>query len=108
MVMRNKPLLFGILLWMSCSAVLTSCNRKPKEVLAENEYYVCSMEPQVLEKQPGMCPICKMPLAKTTIDKNQIYIIKLNAEQQKLANVQVDTVRESAICQETALNRAIA
>lgn len=93
---------------MSCSAVLTSCNRKPKEVLAENEYYVCSMDPQVLEKQPGMCPICKMPLAKTTIDKNQINIIKLNAEQKKLANVKVDTVRVSSIGKETVLNGVFA
>jgi len=108
MVMRNKPVLFGILLWMCCIAVLTSCNRKPKEVLTENEYYVCSMDPQVLEKQPGMCPICKMPLAKTTIDKNQINIIKLNAEQKKLANVKVDTVRISSIGKETVLNGVFA
>lgn len=87
---------------------LLACNNKPKEVLAENEYYVCSMDPQVLEKQSGMCPICKMPLAKTTIDKNQLNVITLNEEQMKLANVKVDTVRMSSIGNETVLNGVFA
>ncbi len=84
--------------------VAVSCNNKPKEVLGENEYYACSMDPQVLEKQSGMCPICKMPLAKITLDKNQMHIIKLNAEQMKLANVKVDSVQLSSIGRETVLN----
>ena len=79
------------------------CTKKNKEILAENEYYVCSMDPQVMEKQPGMCPICKMPLAKITIDKTKMNIIKLNDEQMKLANVKVDTVRVSLIGKETSL-----
>lgn len=88
--------------------VFASCKNKPKEILGENEYYVCSMDPQVLEKQSGMCPICKMPLAKTVIDKNQLNIIKLNAEQIKLANVKVDTVRLSSIGKETTLTGVFA
>ena len=88
--------------------LLFSCNNKPKEILGENEYYVCSMDPQVLEKQAGMCPICKMPLAKITLDKNQMHIIKLSAEQMKLANVKVDTVKISSIGKETVLNGVFA
>lgn len=88
---------------MLSGLLLVSCNNKSKEVLAENEYYVCSMDPQVLEKQPGMCPICKMPLTKAIIDKNEMNIIKLNPEQIKLANVKVDTVRKSSIGKETTL-----
>lgn len=88
--------------------VAISCNNKPKEVLGENEYYACSMDPQVLEKQMGMCPICKMPLAKIILDKKQMHIIKLNAEQIKLANVKVDSVRLSAIGRETVLNGVFA
>ncbi len=83
--------------------IIYSCNRKPKEILGENEYYVCSMDPQVLEKQGGMCPICKMPLAKITLDKSQMNIIKLNTEQMKLANVKVDTMKLSSIGKETIL-----
>lgn len=96
-------------LWLlAFSFWLFSCNNKPKEILAENEYYVCSMDPQVLEKQAGMCPICQMPLAKTTLDKNQIHIIKLNEEQMKLANVKVDSVRMSSIGKETILTGVFA
>ncbi|MEO6902303.1 MAG: efflux RND transporter periplasmic adaptor subunit [Bacteroidia bacterium] len=87
---------------------LLSCNNKPKEILTENEYYACSMDPQVLEKQAGLCPICKMPLAKVTLDKNQMHIIKLNAEQIKLANIKVDTVKLSSIGKETVLSGVFA
>ncbi len=84
--------------------VVESCNNKPKETLGENEYYACSMDPQVLEKQMGMCPICKMPLAKITLDKKQMHIIKLNSDQIKLANIKVDSVQLSSIGRETVLN----
>jgi len=84
--------------------LFVSCSHKPKEILGENEYYACSMDPQVLEKQPGMCPICKMPLAKITLDKNQMNIVKLSAEQMKLANVKVDSVKLTSIGKETILN----
>jgi len=84
--------------------LFTSCNNKPKEVLGENEYYACSMDPQVLEKQAGMCPICQMPLAKITLDKSQLNIVKLNEQQMKLANVKLDTVRLGTIGKETTLS----
>ena len=80
-----------------------SCNNKPKEILGENEYYACSMDPQILEKQAGICPICKMPLAKITLDKNKMNVVKLNAEQMKLANVKVEDVQLSSIGKETVL-----
>ena len=34
---------------------------------ANNTYYTCSMHPQVIEKQPGTCPICGMNLVKKEI-----------------------------------------
>ncbi len=95
------------LLYVSCF-LFSSCKNKSKEILGENEYYACSMDPQVLEKHPGMCPICKMPLAKITLDKNQMRIIKLNKEQMKLANVKVDSVKMSPIGKETVLNGVLA
>ena len=101
--MKNKFNIFFCFWLLVAGFWLVSCNRKPKTILAENEYYVCSMDPQVMEKQPGSCPICKMPLAKTVIDKTQLNIIKLNAEQIKLANVKVDTVKISSIGKEVIL-----
>jgi len=88
---------------VSVCLLVISCSQKPKIVLAENEYYVCSMDPQVMEKQPGPCPICKMPLAKVVIDKTQLNVIKLSAEQIKLANVKVDSVKMSSIGKEIML-----
>jgi Cu(I)/Ag(I) efflux system membrane fusion protein len=66
------------------------------------------MDPQVLEKQAGPCPICKMPLAKITLDKKQVHIIRLNEEQMKLANVKVDLVKMSSIGKETILSGVFA
>ncbi len=83
--------------------ILVACNSKQKEVIGDNEFYVCSMDPQVMEKQMGMCPICKMPLAKVTIDKTQLHLIKLNEEQVKLGNIKTDTVRMDSIWEEKTL-----
>lgn len=105
--MKNKNQLAKIIFCFSIF-LFFSCREKKKEVLAENEYYACSMDPQVLEKQPGMCPICKMPLAKITLDKNQMNIVKLSAEQMKLANVKIDSVKISSIGKEIMLNGVFA
>ncbi len=76
---------------------LSGCISKTKEHIAENEFYVCSMDPQVMEKEPGLCPICKMVLTKKVIDKTDQNLIKLNKEQIRLGNIQTDTVRTDSI-----------
>ncbi|MBC7383245.1 MAG: efflux RND transporter periplasmic adaptor subunit [Bacteroidia bacterium] len=80
-----------------------SC-RKPKEKIAENEYYICSMDPQVMEKQPGNCPICQMTLTKAIINRNQMEVIKLSNEQIQLAGIKTATVRFSEIGEEHVLS----
>ena len=106
-VVRNKPT--SLMLLICCLALaFTSCNHGPKEKIGDNEYYVCSMDPQVMEKQPGSCPICKMPLAKVVIDKSRMDIIRLSEEQLKLANVKTDSVTVSTIGKETILNGVFA
>lgn len=82
---------------------LISCKNGGKETINENEFYTCSMDPQVLEKQPGTCPICKMPLAKVVIDKSQLHLIKLSDEQIVLGNIKADTVRVDSIWNERTL-----
>lgn len=98
----NRYILF-ILIWFTIS-----CTNSPKEVISENEFYVCSMDPQVLEKQMGMCPICKMPLAKVTIDKSSLHLIKLSDEQIKLGNIKTDTVKIDSIWNEKTLTGVFA
>ena len=94
-----KAHLFGVIFFL----LFVACNTKKQEKIGENEYYVCSMDPQIMEKQMGMCPICKMPLAKTTIDKSQLQIIKLNEEQIKLANIKIDTIKSALMGTEQTL-----
>jgi len=66
------------------------------------------MDPQVMEKQPGMCPICKMPLTKATIDTKQMQGIQINDEQAKLANIKVEPITQSSIGRNTVLNGVFA
>ncbi|MBO9701767.1 MAG: efflux RND transporter periplasmic adaptor subunit [Sporocytophaga sp.] len=67
---------------------LLSCESKTKHTdHSDNDslYYTCSMDPQVMEKKPGKCPICKMELTPVKIS-NSIGI-KLSEQQEKLANI---------------------
>lgn len=88
-----RIILAGVFAGILC---LLSCKAKPVKI-AENEYYVCSMDPQVMEKQPGPCPICKMPLTKTVIDKSQMHLIRISEEQARLANIRIDSLHYSGI-----------
>src|SRR6266516_1224488 len=74
-----------------------SCSRNNKQTIGENEFYTCSMDPQVLEKQPGRCPICKMELTKTVIDKSDKDLAKLSDEQLRLGNIRIDTIKPGTI-----------
>lgn len=91
-----------------CFLAVLACKSKKQEQIKDNEYYVCSMDPQVMEKQPGTCPICKMPLTKATIDTKQMQGIKINDEQAKLANIKVEAIVQSSIGRGTTLNGVFA
>lgn len=91
------------LLILSSWLLVLGCNNKSKEVVAENEFYTCSMDPQVMEKEMGICPICKMPLTKVMIDKTQLHLIKLSDEQIKLGNIKTDTIKADSIWDEKTL-----
>ena len=84
---------------------LFSC-KKQEEKIGENEFYTCSMDPQVREKKPGNCPICKMELTKTTIDPHQTGI-KLSEEQMELANISLSKAAYGEIGTEKVLTAEI-
>jgi Cu(I)/Ag(I) efflux system membrane fusion protein len=101
-----RPLRRTLVLPILCGALLTtfilsSCKEKKQtEVASTNKdvYYTCSMHPQVHEDKPGDCPICGMKLiavSKTSL--GETMQIHLNAEQIKLGNIQVDTIRNGSI-----------
>lgn len=83
-------------------AFIFSCNNsstKSVQLSAKPDvYYTCSMHPQVKEDQPGKCPICQMDLiAVPRSSMKATTEIHLNAEQIKLGNIQVDTIRSGNI-----------
>ena len=62
----------------------------------ENEYYTCSMHPQIKENKPGKCPICLMQLIKIThTDKEASNEISLSDEQIKLGNITTQSISET-------------
>ena len=47
----------GLLLIVSCKNKKLQASER-----ADDIYYTCSMDPQVVEAKPGKCPICHMEL----------------------------------------------
>jgi Cu(I)/Ag(I) efflux system membrane fusion protein len=85
-----------------------SCNEESKNKTPDNVFYTCSMDPQVMEKKPGKCPICKMDLTKVIIDKNDKQEgLKLNKEQEQLANIKTIIISEEDLAREKTVNGRI-
>jgi len=81
-----------------------SCGSKKTEVADDGVYYTCSMHPQVMEQQPGDCPICKMPLiAVRENTTQQAGELQLNERQVQLGNIRVDSARVRTLTQELLL-----
>ena len=100
--MLTRPLLFVFIL-------LASCRTGTKTPKADPDvYYTCSMDPQVVESQPGKCPICHMEL--TPVHKSQQQAkdeIKLSPQQIELGNIRVDTIRTASASSETILTGTV-
>lgn len=88
----------------SLTVLWEACKSKNTEKVADNVFYTCSMDPQVMEKKPGTCPICKMALTKIVIDPNmKDQGLKLSDQQKQLANIQVETVMLRPLGEEVTL-----
>ena len=86
-----------------------ACKQKRRTVEQNADvFYTCSMHPQVMEPNPGKCPICHMdliPVKKTkATDDNAIM---LSDQQIQLGNIQVDTVGKGVIGNETVLTATL-
>lgn len=94
----EHTILFLVIIW------LVACGKPAPPPVAESGYYTCSMHPQVREKAPGPCPICKMPMVRVAIapDKKDNEL-RLSSEQIRLANIQTDTVRLRPLGEEITL-----
>ncbi len=93
------------ILFIFAALLLWSCNKQAGEKTPDNVFYTCSMDPQVMEKKPGSCPICKMDLTKVIIDKNDKTLgLKLSKEQEELANIKTVTIAEGKLGVEKTVN----
>jgi Cu(I)/Ag(I) efflux system membrane fusion protein len=89
--------------------IFGACNAKKKDFAQKSDtYYTCSMHPQVMQEEPGKCPICGMTLI--IVRKNQAQfenVIMLSDQQVQLGNIQVDTIGKVKIGNTTVLNATI-
>ena len=86
---------------------ISSCSKKEKQG-DENVIYTCSMDPQIMEKKPGKCPICKMELTKTVVSPGDDKAgIRLSETQMKLGNIAVQKVEMGYIGEEVNLRGRI-
>ncbi|MEO5948007.1 MAG: efflux RND transporter periplasmic adaptor subunit [Chitinophagaceae bacterium] len=92
----NLSLRFCLLLIALC-LLFFSCKSKKHTATNKDEYYTCSMHPQIMEDKPGLCPICHMDLIVVKRTNTAVDEIMLNDEQIRLGNIQTDTIRNGTI-----------
>jgi len=78
---------------------LSACSNKKNQVSKEADvFYTCSMHPQVMEPNPGKCPICGMELISVQKSKGpSAGEIQLSDQQVQLGNVHTDTIQNGVI-----------
>jgi Cu(I)/Ag(I) efflux system membrane fusion protein len=87
--------------------VLNACKSKKQPATNNDEYYTCSMHPQIMESKPGLCPICHMDLIVVKKTNSAADEISLNDEQIRLGNIQFDTIRNGMIGDKTVLTATL-
>jgi Cu(I)/Ag(I) efflux system membrane fusion protein len=103
----HRSLRRTLVLLILFGTLFSSCQEKKQstEISANKDvYYTCSMHPQVMENNPGNCPICGMKLIavpkSSTSTSTQVH---LSAQQIQLGNIQVDTINTGSIGNNTIL-----
>ncbi|NAS31444.1 efflux RND transporter periplasmic adaptor subunit [Flavobacteriaceae bacterium R38] len=82
----------GYLIFGSSSHTIEEHNHELE--LAENGMWTCSMHPQIMQKEPGSCPICSMDLIPVASSEEELSVnqIKMSENALALANVQTTVV----------------
>lgn len=75
------------------------------EVAEINQMWTCSMHPQIMQPEPGDCPICGMDLipAETGADGLSANEIKMTENAMALANIQTTIVGSSSVSEEDGM-----
>jgi Cu(I)/Ag(I) efflux system membrane fusion protein len=85
-----------------------ACSNTDNSNKNKNEYWTCTMHPQVRKDGPGACPICGMDLIKKVVDdtadvssKSEMEgMITLNTDKQILANVSTIKIKKENLKKE--------
>lgn len=87
-------LLGGFLLFSDVTTNNAKDNHDHSEEIASNQMWTCSMHPQIMQPEPGDCPICGMDLipAETGADGLDANEIKMTDNAMALANIQTSVV----------------
>jgi len=74
-------------------------NHEHSEEIATNQMWTCSMHPQIMQPEPGDCPICGMDLipAESGADGLNANEIKMTDNAMALANIQTSLVGQGQI-----------
>lgn len=86
-----------VIIIVALLSVFASCKNKKTTAVNKDEYYTCSMHPQIMQNEPGTCPICHMDLIVVKRTNTAADEISLNDEQIRLGNIQTDTMRNGMI-----------
>ncbi len=95
------------LLLIAYCLLVFSCNSENETAINKNEYYTCSMHPQIMQDKPGLCPICYMDLIVVKRTNTAPNEIMLNDEQIRLGNIQTDTIRNGTIGDKVVLTATL-
>ena len=105
----NKQTFRICLLSIVYCLLLSTCKEKNK-IASQNPdiFYTCSMHPQIMQEQPGNCPICGMKLIPVEKKKGaDADAIILSGQQIQLGNIKVDTIGKGIIGDETVLTATL-
>ncbi|AVI51666.1 efflux RND transporter periplasmic adaptor subunit [Pukyongia salina] len=92
-------LLLGWLLFGSASSMKESTSHDHTEVSEANQMWTCSMHPQIMQSEPGDCPICGMDLipAETGSESLSVNQFSLSETALALADIQTTVVQGSSL-----------
>ncbi|MBW3546111.1 MAG: efflux RND transporter periplasmic adaptor subunit [Bacteroidetes bacterium] len=77
-----------IKLLMIILLLTAGCNEQGHQAHDSDQNYTCPMHPQIVDNQPGTCPICGMDLVPVSKGGGQSGELMLSQSQIRLANIQ--------------------
>lgn len=92
-------LLAGYLIFGTSSKGTTQDEHNHSDEIASNQMWTCSMHPQIMQPEPGDCPICGMDLipAEAGADGLMADQFKMTDNAMALANIQTSIVGQGEI-----------